>query len=38
MVRNITKEEWVLIGKEAAIPIRNKIFLIHGEGIKTFKF
>jgi len=31
MVKSLTKEEWVLIGKEAAIPIKNKIFLIHGE-------
>lgn len=36
IVRNLTKEEWVLIGKEAAIPIKNKIFLIHG-GDKNFQ-
>ncbi|MFX1566869.1 MAG: helix-turn-helix domain-containing protein [Promethearchaeota archaeon] len=37
IVRNLTKEEWVLIGKEAAIPTKNKIFLIHGED-KNFQF
>jgi sugar-specific transcriptional regulator TrmB len=36
MIRRLTNEEWVLIGKQAAIPIKNKIFLIHGED-KNFQ-